>query len=110
MFQAQASPAQLLAWLLKHASEVPLIISKTTAVVQADGLNDKWAAFKELGDILVPIASDFPRDTDAGALSVEAVEGQYQAAGLLDNFRQIKELLPALLEIIALLRSIGILK
>ncbi|HEY4309869.1 MAG TPA: hypothetical protein VGN12_10495 [Pirellulales bacterium] len=50
----------LVAWLAKHASDVPAILAGAENVVAASTLQDKWVAFKSLGDLVVADLSDFP--------------------------------------------------
>lgn len=50
----------VLRWLLRHTDQIQPISDAAVAWAAATGVTDKWTATKALGDIIVPIAADFP--------------------------------------------------
>src|SRR5262245_60159644 len=50
----------LVAWLARHARDVPAIIAGAQAVVSAATIAEKWGALKNVGDLIVADLSDFP--------------------------------------------------
>lgn len=63
----------ILRWLLRHTADIQPIADAAVAWQAADGLTAKWDATKNLGDIIVPIAADFPSD-----LLMAVSEAQYE--------------------------------
>ncbi|HEY1602073.1 MAG TPA: hypothetical protein VGG64_20890 [Pirellulales bacterium] len=58
--QAAGVNLTLVAWLARHAKDVPTILADAENVVSAATISDKWTALKELGDIVVADLADFP--------------------------------------------------
>ncbi len=50
----------IVAWLTRHASDVPAILAGAENVLAAATLQDKWVAFKSVGDLVVADLADFP--------------------------------------------------
>ena len=50
----------LVAWLARHATDVPAIVSGVEAAFAATTLSDKWTALKGIGDVIVADIGDFP--------------------------------------------------
>ncbi len=74
------NPKAIFGELISHWAQVPLIVTRAQAVVDAEGLPDQWTAFKGLGDVLVPIAADLVGAAqEVGTLS-DADEKEFRAA------------------------------
>ncbi len=105
-----------IAWLTRHAKDVPAIMAAYQAVVSAP-IGAKWEAFKALGDIVVPILRDYPGfpseaggdgDPVIGPLSVSDCHDQLTAIGDGKILEYILALVsnPAFLQLVQLLISL----
>jgi len=93
---------QFLRWAVNHSADLPRIFATATAVYEAVGVHDKWAALKSLGDQLLDLLADFPVGLVQGFASCSPVEAQaVHASGLdLDKLRQLYELLAPLIPVL----------
>ena len=85
----------ILRWLLRHTADIQPIADAAVAWQAADGLTAKWSATKVLGDIIVPIAADFPTD-----LLMAVSEAQYEqfAVELNDAYKAHGEIIKILVD------------
>lgn len=59
-FQAAGINLTLVAWLARHAKDVPAIVTGVQNVAAAVTLDEKWSAAKAVGDVIVADLRDFP--------------------------------------------------
>ncbi len=58
--QAAGINLSLVAWLARHAKDVPAIVAGVQRVAAATTIDDKWSAAKAVGDVIVADLRDFP--------------------------------------------------
>jgi hypothetical protein len=59
-FAAAGANLALVAWLARHAKDVPTIVSGVEGVVAGATIEAKWTALKAVGDVIVADLGDFP--------------------------------------------------
>lgn len=69
----------IVAWLARHASDAPAILAGADNVVSAATLQDKWLAFKSLGDLVISDLADFPGVAPVNPPTPNPVVGPVQA-------------------------------
>ncbi len=100
----------VLNWIAQHAQQSPAILGDIEQMISAASVEDKWKAFKALGDLVVGDIASFPldpapaSDADLAALSAMPV---LKANGaiislLLQNLPQV---MAAIQAIVALFKT-----
>jgi len=92
-------------WVLSHIGELPGIIELAKRLAEADDIPSRWEAFKNLGDVVVPLIGDFPASNLSDPEEVESLHDSVTALGFsLDDlymlYRTLKHLIPLLLELL----------
>ena len=83
---------QVIRWLAENAEEGASLVPVIEELQDATGIEDKWAAIKRGGDIVVPIITSCPLYTAsagpqlANEAELEAKIAELEAAGAFENF------------------------
>ncbi|HVU87331.1 MAG TPA: hypothetical protein VHD36_08415 [Pirellulales bacterium] len=69
----------IVAWLARHASDVPTILAGAENVISSATLQEKWEAFKSVGDLVITDLADFPGLAPVNPPAPDPVVGPVQA-------------------------------
>ncbi len=69
----------IVAWLARHAGDAPAILAGAENVLAAATLQDKWLAFKSVGDLVIADLADFPGLAPVNPPTPNPVVGPVQA-------------------------------